>query len=314
VNCLLTDHVHPSLLNYLESRGIQYRYVPNCTPKEVEESISDFEILIVNSKIKIDNHLLDRANKLRLVGRLGSGMDGIDVEAIESRNIHFVRTPEANANAVAEHALGMLLALANKIPQCDSEVRKKVWHREKNRGWELAQKTVGVIGYGNTGSLFAKKMSGLVSKVNIYDKYVRVEDNTMLNVFESSLETLLNESDIISLHIPLDEETKGMVNTKLMSKCKAGVILINTSRGAVVATEDLIAGLERGYVGGACLDVYENEKVKSFTKQEEVMYARLYDLPNVVLTPHVAGWSFEAYYRIAKVLAEKMDSVLFADN
>lgn len=311
VNCLVTDHVHPYLLDFLSKKNIQYNYAPNISQIETEDIIKNYEVVIVNSKIKVHRNFIDAAQKLKLVGRLGSGTDGIDLEYLKSNNIHFIRTPEANANAVAEHAIGMLLALANKLVQCDTEVREKVWHREKNRGFELAEKTIGVVGFGNTGSRFATKMSALSNKVISYDKYVGVSVENYLNIDEVSMETLQKEADIISFHIPLTEETTRFINKAFFEQCKPGVILINTARGGIIHTRDLVDALQRGNVGGACLDVFENEKPNTFSDAEDTLYGKLYAMPNVILTPHVAGWSFESYFKIANVMCDKIEKLFF---
>ena len=306
MNCLITDHVHPYLLDSLRQANVKLTYLPNITQQEVEEVVKDYQILIVNSKVKINETFIQENKQLRIVGRLGSGMDGIDVDALEKEDIYVVRTPEGNANAVSEHAIGMLLSLANKLRTADSEVRSFEWNREKNRGWELSNKVIGVIGYGHTGSQFASKMSGWAQEVVCYDKYLVGYGDQNPLVVEASLAEVQERADIISLHLPLDEDTHGMINKKFLQACKPGVVIINTSRGKIVDTQDLVAGLQRGYVGGACLDVFENEKVETYSEGEKELYQALYDLPNVVLTPHVAGWTFESYYKIGKVMADKI--------
>jgi len=310
VNCLISDHVHPYLLDSLRQADVKITYLPNITQQEVEDSIEDYHILIVNSKIKIDETFVKRCTHLKIVGRLGSGMDNIDMDALKVNGTHVIRTPEANANAVSEHAIGMLLSLANHLRTADAEVRDFNWNREKNRGWELSNKVIGIIGYGHTGSQLAAKMSGWAQEVVCYDKYVVGYDQHNPLVVEATLRDVQQRADIISIHLPLDEETEGMINTEFLKACKPGVILINTSRGKIVDTEDLVAGLQRGYVGGACLDVYENEKVNTYSEREKEMYQALYDLPNVVLTPHTAGWTYESYYKIGKVMSEKIIALM----
>ncbi len=306
MNCLISDHVHPYLLDSLRQANINITYLPNITQQGVEAIISDYNILIVNSKIKINSAFITQCNNLQIVGRLGSGMDNIDVNALQDQGIHTVRTPEANANAVSEHVIGMLLSLANHLRSSDLEVRDFDWNREKNRGWEISNKVLGIVGYGHTGSQLGVKMSGWAQEVVCYDKYVVGYGQQNPLIVESTLKDVQQKADIISIHLPLDEETHGMINTQFLQACKPGVVLINTSRGKIVDTEDLIAGLQRGYVGGACLDVFENEKVDTYTETERLMYQALYDLPNVVLTPHTAGWTFESYYKIGKVMADKI--------
>jgi len=306
VNCLITDHVHPYLLDSLQKANVKTTYLPNITQQEVEKVIGDYNILIVNSKIKINETFVKNCHNLKIVGRLGSGMDGIDIDALEKADIHVVRTPEGNANAVSEHAIGMLLSLSNHLRTADSEVRNFDWNREKNRGWEISNKVLGIIGFGHTGSQLADKMSGWVQEVVCYDNKVVGYNKQNPLVVEGTLDEVKQKADIISIHLPLDEETEGMINKKFLQECKPGFVLINTSRGKIVDTEDLLDGLQRGYVGGACLDVFENEKVETYSEVEKETYQALYDLPNVVLTPHIAGWTFESYFKIGKVMAEKI--------
>ncbi len=310
MKCLITDHVHPYLLEFFSSRQIRYTYEPNITQEETQNLLKHYELLIVNSKIKVNEALIAAGPNLKVVGRLGSGTDGIDLESLAAKDIEFVRTPEANANAVAEHAVGMLFGLSNKLVQCDADVRKQIWHREKQRGFEIAEKTIGVVGFGNTGSRFAKKMSGLSNKVVCYDKYVGVSDKNSITIDEVSMETLQKEADVISFHVPLTEDTRRYVNKSFFEKCKPGVIIINTARGGILNTQDLVDALQRGNVGGACLDVFENEKPNTFSERERTMYGKLYAFPNVVLSPHVAGWTFESYFKIANVMCEKFDQII----
>ena len=294
----------------MRQANVKCTYLPNVSQSEVEASINDYEILIVNSKIKINEEFVKSAKKLKVVGRLGSGMDNINVKALKSEGINVVRTPEANANAVSEHVIGMLLSLANHLNRCDREVRDYVWNREKNRGWEIANKTIGILGHGHTGSHLSAKLSGWAQEVVSYDKYlVGYADNLPL-VNEATLNEVLTKSDIISIHLPLDDDTRGMIDTTFLKSCKPGVVIINTSRGGIVNTQDLLDGLQRGYVGGACLDVFENEKVMTLSENEKALYDQLYQLPNVVLTPHVGGWTFESYYKIAQVMVEKVVNMI----
>ncbi len=313
MHCLITDHLHPVFLAFLEKHQIDFTYLPNIDQKATQELMQNVDILIVNSKIKVDKTLVDHAPKLQVVGRLGSGMDNIDQDLLKAKGIQSIRTPEANANAVAEHAVGMLFSLSNKLMLADSEVRNCIWKREKLRGFEIQNKTVGIIGYGNTGRLFADKMSALCRKVYCYDKYVGVASENSLIITTSSSEEVLENADIVSLHIPLNEETQHMVDQSWLALCKPGAIVINTSRGKIINTEDLVQALERGNIGGACLDVFENEKPETYSTRERELYQKLYAMPQVVLSPHIAGWSYESYYRIANVMCEKIQSFFNLD-
>ena len=307
---LITDGVHPLLLEGLTALGFQCDYYPKIGLEQVREMIADYEGVIINSKVLMDRAMLDAGVKLEFVGRLGSGMEIIDLDYAAQKGIAVHGAPEGNCNAVAEHALGMLLALANKFLQGDREVRQKNWQREKNRGFEIMGRTVGIIGFGHTGSQFAKKLSGMGVEILAYDKYKTNYTNNFEQVRETTLEDILANAAIISLHLPFTPETKHLVNSDFLKKCKDGVILINTSRGNVAKTKDLIVGLKSGKIGGACLDVFENEKTATFSQAEHTMYDELYEFENVILTPHVAGWTKESLQRLAEVLLRKITAGL----
>ena len=303
---LVTDGVHPLLLEGLTALGYHCDYHPKISLEEVRKMVEPYEGLIINSKILVDKQMLDSTNNLKFVGRLGSGMEIIDLEYAEERGVLIHGAPEGNRNAVAEHALGMLLALANNFLRADREVRQKNWQREKSRGFEVMGKTIGIIGFGHTGSQFTKKLQGMDMEVLAYDKYKKDYVSDYQNLEESNLEEIQKRADIISFHLPFTSETRHLVNSDFLKKCKDGVILINTSRGSIIKTEDLITALKSGKVGGACLDVFENEKTATFTPQEDALYGELYEMENVILTPHVAGWTVESKRRLAEVLLEKI--------
>lgn len=308
---LITDDCHPLLTEGLTDMGYACDFLPDITPEETRRIIPGYEGLIINSKILVNREFLDRAVKLRFVGRLGSGMEIVDrVYAVE-RGVAVVSSPEGNRNAVAEQALGMLLALANNLLRADREVRKNIWRREANRGWELRGKTLGIIGFGHTGSQFARKLAGMEMRVLTYDKY-KPEGYAagMEWVHETILADIQAQSDIISLHLPLTAETKHLVDNQFIDLCKRGFILINTSRGGCLKTEDVTTALENGHIGGACLDVFENEKPPTFTAPETALYERLHQIENVVLAPHIAGWTHESKRLMAAVLLEKIAVVI----
>ncbi len=307
---LITDGVHPLMFDGLKEMGFTCDYQPDISLEEVHQIIHEYEGIIINSKIIMDKRMFDNAKKLTFLGRLGSGMEIVDIPYAESKGIHVISAPEGNCNAVAEHALGMLLALANKFIQADREVRMKHWDREKNRGFELQGKTIGIIGFGHTGSAFASKLSGMGMDILAYDKYKSHYTFGHPLVKETSLEEIQDQADIISFHLPLTAEIHHYIDADFISKCKKGVILINTSRGKVVDTNALIQTLENGQVGGACLDVFENEKPHTFSKKEHEMYDRLYQFPNTILTPHVAGWTVESKARLSEVILGKLRKVL----
>ena len=339
---LITDDVHPSLIQGLETLGYECHYQPNITAVEVRTIISDYQGLIINSKINVDKTLIDRATNLKFVGRVGSGMEIVDIPYAHSKGIAVLSSPEGNRNAVAEHAVGMLLSLINNMNRANNEVKNFNWRREENRGQELLGKKIGIVGFGNTGSSFAAKLLGFGTEVLTYDKYLPkgylknflpknivqkhftapqrsfVSDNIDTNTFnynfstytESSLSDIQSHCDIISFHLPLTAETKHFVNESFLNSCTESVILINTSRGNVIETNSLISALKNKKVQGACLDVFENEKVNTFSPTERAMYCELYSYENVVVSPHVAGWTIESKQRLAEILLDKIKTKL----
>jgi D-3-phosphoglycerate dehydrogenase len=303
---LITDDVHPMLLEGLQELGWVCTYLPHITHAEVLACIADYEGLVINSKIRIDKELLDRAVGLEFVARLGSGLEIIDLPYAALQGVQVFSSPEGNRNAVAEHALGMLLCLYNKLHLADAQVREFVWAREANRGTEIDGKTVGIVGYGHTGGAFARKLRGFDVTVLVYDKY-----RTDLHLYEpyivpSTLGRIAAEADIISFHVPLAADTKYMVNRAFLSSLERTPIIINTSRGNVVHTADLLEALCSGVVGGACLDVFEHEKPELLTLEQRTFYEHLFKLPNVVVSPHIAGWTHESKRRMAEVLLGKI--------
>ncbi len=307
---LITDDCHPLLNDGLTRLGYMCHYIPDIKPEVVRQIIVSYEGLIINSKITVDRDFLDRATALRFIGRLGSGMEIVDREYAAEKGVGVLSSPEGNRNAVAEQALGMLLTLANNLLRADREVRQLVWRREANRGFELSGKTIGIIGFGHTGSQFAQKLAGMGMTVLAFDKYKTGYTAGLPWVREANMADIEQHADIISLHLPLTAETKHLVDQPFIDRCKPGFILINTSRGSCIRTEAVIAALESGRIGGACLDVFENEKPATFTTAERRLYARLYALENVVLSPHIAGWTHESKRRLAEVLLEKITTFL----
>lgn len=303
---LITDKVHPLLTGGLAAMGYTVYMSPTISMEELRRRAGEFHGLVINSRIRVDEALLADATRLRFVARLGSGMEIIDLPAAARRGVAVFSAPEGNANAVAEHALGMLLSLANHLHRCDRQVRARHWDREGNRGWELAGKTVGIIGVGHTGSAFARKLQGMDVRVLGHDKYRGDWSQTMPWVERVGLQELRDRSDVISLHLPLTGETRGLVDRNFLEACRPGLVLVNTARGNQVITENLVEALERGKVAGACLDVFGNERPDSWTPEESGLYARLFALEQVVLSPHVAGWTRESLRGIAAVLLDKI--------
>ncbi len=303
---LITDDVHPVLAIRLEAAGYDCEYYPKIHTDETSQIIAGYSGIIINSKILMDKTMLDKATQLKFIGRVGSGLEIIDLDYAKACGVAVHSAPEGNRNAVAEHALGMLLALNNKFLQADAEVRQHIWRREAMRGIEIMGKTIGIIGFGHTGSAFATKLTGMGMRVLAYDKYKNYYTHNHPHVEETDMDNIFNEADIISLHLPLKDETNHLVDQNFLNRFAKPIIIINTSRGKVIHTVDLLAGLQNGQVLGACLDVFENEKPNTFTTKEKISYNKLYDVENVILTPHVAGWTVESKERLANVLADKI--------
>mgnify|MGYP000542094147 CR=1 FL=1 len=303
---LITDGVHPLLIEGLESAGYVCDHHPKISLEEVRKRIPPYNGLVINSKITVDRSMLDNAPHLEFVARLGSGMEIVDQIYAAQKGVAVYSAPEGNCNAVAEHALGMLLALANNLVRSDQEVRQKIWRREANRGFEIMGKTVGIIGFGHTGSSFAAKLSGMGVNILAYDKYKKNYAAHLTYVEETSLKNIIQNADIISLHLPLTPETYHFINDEFIQQVAHPFLLINTSRGTCIRTQDLLEGLESGKITGACLDVFENEKTESFSENENNLYQSLYVYPQVILSPHVAGWTVESKERLAAVLLEKI--------
>ena len=303
---LVTDKVHPILIDSLRAYGADVTYDTTIDNTKLDEIIHLYDGIVINSKIIMDPSRIDKASRLTFIGRLGSGLEIIHLAHAKRKNIAVYNSPEGNRNAVAEHEFAMILCLLNHIIRADREVRAGHWDREKNRGTELRGKTVGIIGLGHTGSSFAEKLSSWRLNVISYDKYRKRYPANLRFVHKPDLQTVMTNADIISLHLPLTDETDMMVNDAFLSRCKNGVIISNTSRGRIVDTKALIRGLQSGKVGGACLDVFENEKPETYSEEEKSMYHQLFGMTNVVLSPHIAGWTHESLESIAKVLFERI--------
>lgn len=303
---LITDKVHPLLLSEFQSQGWEVDYDTSVDNLRLDQIIDQYDGLVINSKIIMNKPRIDKGTNLKFIGRLGSGLEIIDVKYAIRKGIRVYNSPEGNRNAVAEHEFGMILSLLNNIVKADRQVRNFQWFREENRGHELSGKTLGIIGLGHTGTSFAEKLSPWRLRVISYDKYRKRYPTSLRFVEKTSLDTVIEQSDIISLHLPLTEETKYMVDRSFFDKVKKGVIISNTSRGQIIETEALLDALKSGKVGGACLDVFENEKPDHFSNEEKEMYGQLYKMENVVLTPHIAGWTHESLQQIAEVLFAKI--------
>ncbi len=303
---LITDKVHPLLIDGLEATGYIVEYNTSIDNEALDKIIEGYTGIIINSKILMDKQRIDLGTQLKFIARLGSGMEIVDIPYAERKGIKVYSSPEGNSNAVAEHEIGMLLGLLNHLYIADAEVRQMQWNREKNRGSELRGKTLGIIGLGHTGSALAEKMSSWRLNVISYDKYRKQYPDSLRFVEKVALEEVLNRADIISLHLPLSDETKMLVDEDFIQKCKDGVIISNTSRGQIVHLPDLIEALKSGKVAGACLDVFSNEKPSTYTSEEAILYKELFGMKNVVVSPHIAGWTHESLELIAKTLLDKI--------
>lgn len=303
-DCLIVDEMHGSLLPMMERAGIRAVYKPKASREEVLAEIGAYQGIVVRSKLRLDGPFFQKAPSLRWVARAGAGTDNIDMAAAEARGLTVFNAPEGNRDAVGEHTLGLLLALLNRIPQGDAEVRGGIWRREANRGYEVGGKTVGLIGYGNMGQAFAKRLQGFGCRVIAYDKYR--EDWPDAWVERVTLEDLISRVDILSLHIPLTRETRGWINASFFGNLQNPIWLVNTARGEIVSSADLLYAVQQGRVRGAALDVLENEKFETLLTPERAVLKGLVDTGKVLFTPHVAGWTHESYVRINEVLVQKI--------
>jgi D-3-phosphoglycerate dehydrogenase len=304
---LLLDTNHEALEQGLTYAGFRCDYFPWLTLEGLKDIIPHYSGIIVRSRFQLDQDLLSRAENLAFIGRVGAGMEGIAVDYAESRGIRCFNAPEGNRNAVGEHAMGMLLVLMNRLKIVDAEVRKGIWIREGNRGMELENRTVGIIGYGNTGGAFARKLSGFDCKVLAYDKYRKGFSDKY--VHESDMDRIFAEADILSLHIPLTDETNYLVDESYLNSFKKDIILINTSRGKCVKTDELIEALDRGKVLGAALDVLEYESLSFEDLSEDELPAPFKALARsdkVILSPHIAGWTHESKLKLAQTILAKV--------
>jgi D-3-phosphoglycerate dehydrogenase len=307
---LISDRTHEVLSQRLREAGFEVSVEADHDYESLVQAAQGCDGLVVRSKVNIDRAFIDRVPSLKCIGRVGAGMETIDVDYAEAHGVRCLNSPEGNRDAVGEHAMGLLLALLNNIARADAEVRRRLWQREANRGYELGPLTVGIIGYGNMGQSFAKRLSGFGCRIVVYDKYKDLGDFKDLNAVKD-LSELQAEADIVSFHVPLTEETHHYLDAEFIDAMTKPFYLINTARGAVVDTEALVAGLESGKVRGAALDVLEYENMQADGLGEiPASMQYLMRSPRTVLTPHVAGWTVESKYKLAAVLAEKMIEVL----
>lgn len=301
------DSNHSLLWNQLEKLGFQNEADYTSSKEEIEAKIEKYNGIIIRSRFKIDKTFIDKAKNLEFIARVGAGLESIDCDYAESKNIYLIAAPEGNRNAVGEHALGMLLSLFNNLNKADNEVKSGIWQREANRGYELDGKTAGIIGYGNMGKAFAKKLRGFKVDALCYDILPNVGDK---NAKQVSLEELQRKADVLSLHVPWTPETDKMVNFDFINQFAKPFWLLNLARGKCVVTHDLVLALKEKKILGAGLDVLEYEKL-SFenlfdenSKNPDFDYLREAD--NVLLTPHIGGWTFESHEKLAQTIVDKI--------
>jgi len=307
-NCLIIDYMHPSIVPLLEALGITVSYQPEIKATAVKTILPDFNGLIVRSKLFISEEVLAGAGQLQFIARAGAGVDNIDEAALTRRNIALLNAPEGNSDAVGEFTLGLLLALFRNVVKANDEVRQSIWLREENRGEEIMGKTVGIIGYGNMGRAFAKRLAGFNCEVLAYDKNPAIlPDNFALLV---SLTELFNKADVVSFHIPFTPENKHLGNEQFFNLFRKNIWVLNTARGEVINQTDLVALIQAGKIKGAALDVLENEKLSTLTPVQKVNFEYLSKAENVVLTPHIGGWSHQSYVKINRVLVKKIQAFL----
>ncbi|HXS38302.1 MAG TPA: NAD(P)-dependent oxidoreductase [Flavipsychrobacter sp.] len=302
---LIAASVHRILTEGLADAGYECIIEEKITQQKAFDLIRDCVAVVTSTRLQLDKRLIDAASELRWIGRMGSGMEVIDVSYAENKGITCFSSPEGNSNAVAEHALGMLLGVTKHIAWSNLEVKQGLWLRDQNRGMELEGKTIGIIGFGHTGRAFARKLQGFDMKIMVFDKYCQ-DDIPSQFINCGDLTPIFEQADIISFHVPMQEDTIHYLNENFITKMTKGFIVINTSRGIVVDTKALWEGLESGKIKGACLDVLEEEPIEKMSGDMRQLLRQISDLPNVIITPHIAGYSVEALYKMSKILLYKI--------
>ena len=308
--CLVIDVMHESLFPMLREIGWEPDYQPTITRDQLKGILGGYQGLIVRSKTFIDRDLLGDYPTVRFIGRAGAGLDILELPYLLEKGIHVLHASEGNRDAVGEYTIGALLSLMRNLPKADQEVRNYTWSRESNRGEELMGKTVGIIGYGNMGKAFARRLTGFECNVLAYDKYKTQFSDSFCT--EVQMERIFEETDILSLHIPLTAETRSLVNSSYLKRFKRKIILVNTARGEIVPLADLAVAIGEGQVRGAVLDVLENEKLDKLTTDQRQAFTLLAKRSNVIFTPHIAGWTFESHVKINVALVQKIKDLRLA--
>ncbi|MEN8248154.1 MAG: NAD(P)-dependent oxidoreductase [Bacteroidota bacterium] len=307
MKCLVIDEMHDSIKPLLDGINVEYDYRPDITRAEIKEILPDYDGLILRSKTSVDADLI-KDSKLLFVARAGAGIENLDEELLGKKGIEIINAPEGNRDAVGEHTIGLILNLLNNISRSHDQVLKGQWKREENRGYELGSLTVGIIGYGNSGSSLAKKLAGFGCKVIAYDKYIEElpDDNAQM----VNMDSIYEETDILSLHIPLTDETRALADNEFFSRFKKNIIFINTSRGEIAPVHNILNAINNEKIKSAGLDVLECEKFSNLSHNQVKLLEELKDTGSVLFTPHIAGWTFESYAKINKVIADKISEFL----
>lgn len=314
---LLIDTLHPAFIDTLKDNNISYVEGYHLSKEEILESEHLYNGMAIRSRFKLDESFLNELSKTVVIGRAGAGMENIDAIAAASNNIELVNAPEGNKDAVGEHAIGMLLALNNHLLRVNNEVKNGIWKREENRGIEIQGKTIAIIGFGNMGKAMAKKLQGFDANIIVYDPYINISEEQHPYVKQVGLNEIFEQADIISLHLPLTEETNQMVNDDFLNRFRKEITLINTARGKVVNTQALVNAMKSGKVKYAALDVLEYESI-SFENLDASKFPEAFQYliqsDRVLLSPHIAGWTLESNIKIATTLANKMIAVFKERN